>query len=186
MVIEANVAAATSGITLEIGGGVNQVFRRAIWRKGAGHQWVGIDGNWDDRPLKSRYKGLVSRIPFGDEAFDSVVAFHSMEHWESFGDPIQDGLSEILRVLKPGGFFAASVPIHSHGDKVFIVGDLASIRGLFSDARWKEVKFEEWRRDHDPLPPDPPDEREIAELRKSIPRPTPITQWMLEIRATKV
>jgi SAM-dependent methyltransferase len=186
MVVVAKTGLEASGMVLEIGPGVCQAFRRCIWRKGEGSQWVGVDPNFDDRPLKGKYKGKASDIPFGDEAFDVVAAFQSMEHWGSYGDTVSSGVSEVLRVLKPGGLFVATVPMHSHGGRMFVVGDVGGIMGEFADPRWESVGFEEWRRDHDPLPPAPPEEEEIRELRKVRPLPLPVSQWMLEIRAVKV
>ncbi len=57
-----------------------------------------------------RFSGVVrgdaTRLPFDDESFDVVVTSEVLEH-------IQDdvaALSEMVRVLKPGGRFAATVP----------------------------------------------------------------------------
>ena len=77
-----------------------------------------------------------------------------------------------------------TVPIHSHGDKLFVVADYAGIRRCFGDG-WADVEFEDWRRDPTPLPPSFPQEWEIEELRKMIPLPTPVNDWLLEIRARK-
>jgi ubiquinone/menaquinone biosynthesis C-methylase UbiE len=41
----------------------------------------------------------VAALPFPDESFDVVVSTMSMHHW----DDAQAGLSEIARVLRPGG-----------------------------------------------------------------------------------
>jgi SAM-dependent methyltransferase/glycosyltransferase involved in cell wall biosynthesis len=50
--------------------------------------------------------GFVEALPFPDESFDLVCSRHVMEH---VGDP-QKALSEIKRVLKPGGYVAAVTP----------------------------------------------------------------------------
>jgi len=83
-----------------------------------------------------------------------------------------------------GGMLVVTVPIHSHGDKLFVVADYAGIRRCFGDG-WADVEFEDWRRDPTPLPPSFPQEWEIEELRKMIPLPTPVNDWLLEIRARK-
>lgn len=54
--------------------------------------------------------GLVAdlhRLPFGDKAFDSVVANNVLEH---LYDPLA-GLTEIRRILRPGGRVFALVPL---------------------------------------------------------------------------
>ncbi len=50
----------------------------------------------------------VRAIPFPDESFDCVVAFSIFEHLE--GDALRCGLSEIARVLSPGGDFLVGCP----------------------------------------------------------------------------
>ncbi len=57
-----------------------------------------------------RFKGVLrgdaTRLPFADASFDKVITSEVLEH-------IQDdvaAISEMIRVLKPGGMFAATVP----------------------------------------------------------------------------
>jgi ubiquinone/menaquinone biosynthesis C-methylase UbiE len=49
--------------------------------------------------------GSVTRLPFADASFDKVFAINSIYFWE----PLQQGLSELQRVLKPGGCLAVTV-----------------------------------------------------------------------------
>ena len=50
--------------------------------------------------------GFVEKMPFRNDVFDIVCSRHVMEH---VGD-VQQALSEIKRVLKPGGYVAAVTP----------------------------------------------------------------------------
>jgi SAM-dependent methyltransferase len=50
--------------------------------------------------------GDATRMPFGDESFDGVIAAEVLEHVP--GD--QRALGEIARVLRPGGTLAVTVP----------------------------------------------------------------------------
>lgn len=50
--------------------------------------------------------GFIEKMPFVDEIFSAVVSRHVMEHVAD----IQVALSEIKRVLRPGGFVAAATP----------------------------------------------------------------------------
>lgn len=46
------------------------------------------------------------RLPFPDATFDLVVTFYAMEHFH----PLQEHLTDLHRVLKPGGRIAGAVP----------------------------------------------------------------------------
>lgn len=172
------------GMVLEIGPGVNQTFRRKIWKRMDGSVWVGIDPHFGDRPHEKRYNGTATKIPFGNDSFDVVGTFNSMEHWVEFGDSVEAGLKEIIRVLKPGGLLVATIPIQSHGHKMFVLADYEAIRKCFGD-EWGNVEFEDWRKDPNPLPPSLPKETEIRALRRVTPLPTVVNDWLLEIRAWK-
>lgn len=49
----------------------------------------------------------VTRIPYADASFDGILAVGALEYADG---KIPQALSEIKRVLKPGGFFLAEVP----------------------------------------------------------------------------
>lgn len=64
----------------------------------------GVDVVWnlEDRPL-----------PFRDAEFDEIHAYDCLEHWGVQGDwrGWFDEMAEYHRLLKPGGYFGAGVPI---------------------------------------------------------------------------
>ena len=51
----------------------------------------------------------MERMPFGDAAFDTVLAFDVLEHCE---DDVA-ALAEVRRVLRLEGHFVVSVPLHT-------------------------------------------------------------------------
>ncbi len=59
-----------------------------------------------DSPIAD-YKCDVQELPFGEGEFDAVICNHVLEHV----DDDTRAMSEILRVLKPGGFALLSVPL---------------------------------------------------------------------------
>jgi len=67
-------------------------------------------------------------LPFGDASFDFVAAFHSLEHVD---DP-RTVLSEVRRVLSPGGWFYMGVPNRSR---------LIGYVGAFGPSTWQKVAF---------------------------------------------
>ena len=50
--------------------------------------------------------GDIKSLPFEDNIYDAVICSEVLEHLES----LDDAVSEIVRVLKPGGVLAVSVP----------------------------------------------------------------------------
>ena len=84
---------------------------------------IGIDLSTEDLKIaKSRIKdftvtdtnksscafgvGDIQSLPFTDNAYDAVICSEVLEHLES----LDNAVSEIVRVLKPGGVLAVSVP----------------------------------------------------------------------------
>jgi len=60
---------------------------------------------------KMKYvKGYSESMPFADNSMDVITSINSLDHVED----LTKTLSEILRVLKPGGHFLMGVDIHSH------------------------------------------------------------------------
>lgn len=55
---------------------------------------------------------LAEDITFEDDTFDNIYAFETMEH---VGD-LDKSLSEVLRVLKPGGSFLFTLPLYANYD----------------------------------------------------------------------
>lgn len=54
----------------------------------------------------SSCNGDVTRLPFPDGSFDRIIASEILEHI----DDDMGALSELVRILRPGGTFAATVP----------------------------------------------------------------------------
>ena len=84
---------------------------------------IGIDLSMEDmKTARSRIKdfsitdtntsscvfgaGNIHSLPFKDNVYDAVICSEVLEHLES----LDDAVSEIVRVLKPGGVLAVSVP----------------------------------------------------------------------------
>lgn len=145
---------------LEIGYGRFSLGKMLLQRRGA--VWTGID------PLQSKTSiarlgrggyGHVAEIPFSDEVFDRVFGVQTLEHWGQKSDAAArsepsdyaDCIAEIHRVLKPAGSIYFDAPAHFHGHEMFIMGDVAAIRGLFDPEMWSEVTLERWRYHHAPL-----------------------------------
>jgi len=143
--------------TLEVGCGWNSRYRDLCINTYKSN-WFGIDPQ--ERHGKGRStirtkSGVVSNIPFPEKYFDFVYANQSMEHWEDFDfeHTIEDGIKEIYRILKYNGYLMINVPIHLHGNPIFINYDWQTIRSLFLDEYWYNIDWQEWRKEYQPLEP---------------------------------
>ena len=67
---------------------------------------MAMAGEIDSARFGGAIRGDATRLPFANESFDCVVTSEVLEH---IHDDVA-ALSELVRVLKPGGTFAATVP----------------------------------------------------------------------------
>ena len=67
---------------------------------------MAMAGEIDSSRFGGTIRGDATRLPFADAAFDCVVTSEVLEHIHED----RAALSELARVLKPGGTFAATVP----------------------------------------------------------------------------
>lgn len=111
-----------SSFTMNIGVGSGQFERLA---SAGGHQVVSMDP--DAASLRRAHGssgvasivGKIQAIPVDDDAMDAVVASEVLEHLDDA--TLRQGLSEIRRVLKPGGLFLGSVPFEEDLDASEVV-----------------------------------------------------------------
>jgi len=90
-------------------------------------------------------EGSVSSIPFADGSFTRVTAVNTLHFWP---EPAR-GLSEVLRVLKPGGRFVVilrpkeyldRIRFTSHGFTAYVDHELG---GLLGQAGFDEIRVEQ-------------------------------------------
>ncbi|MBK9181336.1 MAG: class I SAM-dependent methyltransferase [Acidimicrobiales bacterium] len=97
---------AGAGDVLDVGTGEGQVARLAV--RGGAHRVIGIDPTWAQVGEAARRGGGpayaragAAALPFPGATFDAVVACLVFEHV----DDVDQALSEVGRVLRPGGRF---------------------------------------------------------------------------------
>jgi len=156
--IEAHFYDCKNKDVLEIGFGRFKLAQTLIKRSGG--TWTGVEPQRpkNQTPVigKGGY-GHATDIPFPDQTFDMVFGVQSAEHWGQKADGVRkpssypECITEINRVLKPGGSIYLDAPVHFHGNEMFIMGDIEKMRALFSNDQWTNVQIEKWREDYAPL-----------------------------------
>ncbi|MGQ0743225.1 MAG: class I SAM-dependent methyltransferase [Acidimicrobiales bacterium] len=129
------------GHVLEVGSGFGQLARNLSPRSVS---YVGLDLVAAGLSLQSR--GVVAdahQLPFSGHSFDTVVANNSLEH---LYDPVA-ALSEIRRVLRPGGHLLALLPLDFLGPEHRLPAhlwkaDRQSVELAFRSAELRIARYE--------------------------------------------
>ncbi|MHB1035277.1 MAG: class I SAM-dependent methyltransferase [Pirellulales bacterium] len=137
---------------LEIGCGSWDWIKRQCEQVGACYEGIDVQPEYfGKRVIATRIENL-QHLSFEDERFDLVIGNQTMEHWAENGCTVLWGLYQCFRVCKAGGRVLMNVPIHFHGTRAFMLGEIDALRELF--ARFSStVRLEEWGVPSDPLPP---------------------------------
>lgn len=172
---------------LEIGCGSWNFFKNLAEKKNCEYFCIEPRAyNENNKPTYATKIGTVDQIPYPKGTFDYVIGNQTMEHWNEYNTTFTVGLGEINRVLKPNGWLFLNVPIHLHGDSLFLNGDEKGINDLFNRKIWDSVLFEKWRYDFYPL--DPYEGWKLNSVEESgfIQNDQIIrSSWILEIKAKK-
>jgi len=97
--------------------------------------WLNVDKY---ARVADTYLNAYARFPFADGTFDMVYSEHMLEHLRI--DKVRGFLTEILRVLKPGGTFRVTCPdLEKYIDK-YIENDQAFFEQVFRSIEGKRKK----------------------------------------------
>lgn len=97
-------------IILDVGCGTGAIIKKLV---DAGYKARGVD-NSEEALKYCRQKGLeviqggADQLPFADNYFDAAISSDMLEHLKDD----RKAIAEIGRVIKPGGYFIATVPAH--------------------------------------------------------------------------
>lgn len=118
-----------------------------------GARYEGIDvatEYFGEKSVATRIENLAN-LSFPDEHFDVVIGNQSMEHWSENGCTLEWGLYQCFRVCKLGGKVLLNVPIHFHGTRVFMLGNISAIESLFTPFS-SQTRLVPWGYPSNPLP----------------------------------
>jgi SAM-dependent methyltransferase len=136
---------------LEIGCGAWDRIKNHCEEVGAHYEGIDVQSEYfGKKTVATRFENLAD-LSFPDEHFDLVIGIQTMEHWADNGCSLRWGLYQCFRVCKQNGRVCVNVPIHLHGDPVFLLGDFEALRNLFAPFS-SQVCFESWGYPSDPLP----------------------------------
>jgi SAM-dependent methyltransferase len=119
-----------------------------------GAEYEGIDTQlscYGRKTVATRLENLAN-LSFPDEYFDLVIGNQTMEHWAENGCSLRWGLFQCFRVCKQYGRVLMNVPIHFHGTRIFMLGELDELQSLFAPFS-RQVSFHKWAYVSDPIPP---------------------------------
>jgi SAM-dependent methyltransferase len=161
---------------LEIGCGTWSPTREHCARVGAAWDGIDINPTYFGAPTIATRIESVEDLSFPDATFDLVIGNQTLEHWNEFGCRPEVGLWQCFRVCRPGGLVCMNVPIHFHGSRLFVEGDLPAIEALFRPFA-DRLAISMWGRDRSPLAP--------VDLIEGYAHPGPRATYVLDVRATR-
>jgi SAM-dependent methyltransferase len=123
-------------------------------------------------------------MPYPDEYFDFVYGNQSAEHWFEYGVTFEKALSEISRVMKQGAPLHLNLPVHLHGNKLFLKGRVDEFVKKFDLDAWEVVCVEEWRKNPSPLPSYAPWKNSII-MSSALWPMKPASAWILNVKVKK-
>jgi methionine biosynthesis protein MetW len=95
---------------LDVGCGAGQTYAQLVYRSAASYTGVDVSSTAVDlarsNGLRAELIDDAASLPFADDSFDVVICIEVLEHLFL----PQQAVSEILRVLRPGGRLIASAP----------------------------------------------------------------------------
>ncbi len=137
---------------LEIGCGSWDIIKRHCENVGAHYEGIDTQTEYFGKKTVATRMENLAELSFADEHFDLLIGNQSMEHWAENGCTLKWGLYQCFRVCKDGGKVLLNVPIHFHGTRIFMLGNLKQLRKLLSPFS-SQISFHKWGHIAKPLQP---------------------------------
>lgn len=136
---------------LDIGCGTWELIKAHCESVGANYEAIDTETEYFGKKTVATKIENLAELSFPNEYFDLVIGNQTMEHWEENGCSLEWGLYQCFRVCKQNGRVLMNVPIHFHGTRTFMLGEISKIQRLFAQFS-DHVSFEKWGYPSHPIP----------------------------------
>jgi SAM-dependent methyltransferase len=137
---------------LDIGCGSWDLIKNHCLTLEAGYEGIDVLTDYFGKKTVATRIENLAELSFPDEHFDLVIGNQTMEHWAEHGCSLHWGLYQCFRVCRPHGSILMNVPIHFHGTRPFMLGELGKLKRLFVPFS-TQVTFHAWGSPSAPCPP---------------------------------
>lgn len=136
---------------LDIGCGSWNLIKSHCETVGAHYEGIDVQTEYSGKKTVATRIENLAELSYADEDFDLVIGNQTMEHWAENGCTLKWGLYQCFRVCKLQGKVVMNVPIHFHGTKQFLLGQMKTLQKLFAPFSGNVV-FQEWGNPSTPIP----------------------------------
>lgn len=136
---------------LDIGCGSWNLIKNHCEKVGAYYEGIDTCTDYFGKKTVATKIENLAELSFPDNHFDIVIGNQTMEHWAENGCTLKWGLFQCFRVCKPNGRVLINVPIHFHGTRTFMLGNLENIKRLYHPFSTQTL-FQKWGYPSEPLP----------------------------------
>lgn len=136
---------------LDIGCGSWELIKVHCDNVGANYEGIDTQNDYFGKKTTATQIENLAELSFPNEHFDLVIGNQTMEHWAENGCSLEWGIFQCFRVCKQHGRVLMNVPIHFHGTRTFMLGELENLQSLFALFSG-QVSFHKWGYPSNPIP----------------------------------
>jgi ubiquinone/menaquinone biosynthesis C-methylase UbiE len=136
---------------LDIGCGSWELIKNHCKDIGAHYEGIDTESEYYGVKTVSTKIENLANLSYLDQSFDIIIGNQTMEHWAENNCSLEWGLFQCFRVCKENGLVLMNVPIHFHGTRTFMLGEISKIKELYALFSTK-VSFEKWGNPSKPIP----------------------------------
>jgi len=128
---------------LDVGCGSWDMIKGYCKKIGAHYEGIDTEIHYFGKKTVATHIENLAELSFPNEYFELVIGNQTMEHWGENGCTLRWGLYQCFRVCKQNGQVLMNVPIHFHGTREFMLGELEALSRLFIPFSG-QISFHKW------------------------------------------